>query len=171
MESMLEIIIVIAVIVGIIAGLHKPVKKKNQNFLYKSKTYFFTKTEAAFYRSLVDAVSDKYIIFSKVRLADLIEPNYNQNNKIYYSAFNQISRKHVDFILVDKNNLKISSAIELDGKSHFRSSTKKSDEIKNNAFKKAGLTLIRFRVKDSFDPDEIIERLNSELLLREMKNA
>ena len=134
-----------------------PSTKAEKEYEYKKKGYFFTKAESAFYRNLVKATEEHYIVLSKVRIADLIEPNYTPYTETYGKAFNKISRKHVDFVLIDKQKLMISAAIELDDSSHEKANRKKSDHIKNMAFKNAGLALFRIKKGTDFNSDKLKE--------------
>lgn len=151
----------------------EPQNKKNNDsnkfYNYRKNEYFFTRAESAFYRNLVKATEETHIVLSKVRIADLIEPAYTPYTKIYGSAFNKISRKHVDFVLINKNNLIIQAAIELDDSSHQRTDRQKSDRVKNEAFKNAGLALFRINKGTDFNPEKLKEILGIDRQLSNIK--
>ncbi|MBD5093028.1 MAG: DUF2726 domain-containing protein [Subdoligranulum sp.] len=95
---------------------------------YKSKTYFFTKNELYFYRKLLESTKEMDVtIFSKVRLADIIEPNVSSN--YWQAAFQKIMAKHVDFLICDSKVIRPLLVIELDDSSHQR-----ADRVARDAF-------------------------------------
>ncbi|WP_420554378.1 DUF2726 domain-containing protein [Neptuniibacter marinus] len=42
---------------------------------------------------------DKYRVFGKVCVADLIEPNPSKNRSEWQKAFNKVNAKHSDYII------------------------------------------------------------------------
>ena len=115
--------------------------------------------ELNFYRVLYQAINNEAIIFSKVRVADTITPTLPNNTKEWYAAFNKISAKHFDFIIVDDRNAKIIAAIELDDKSHNNKKRIERDKFLNKVCSDAGLPLYRFRASKSYSINEIRERI------------
>lgn len=103
---------------------------------YKKK-YLFTKNEFYFYKQLQKIAEEKNLIpLAKVRLADFIEVS---NKSEYMKYFAKIRSKHIDFLLLDKETLKIVVAIELDDNSH----SNEKDEFKNKLFEQINIPLIR----------------------------
>lgn len=103
---------------------------------YKKK-YLFTKNEFYFYKQLQKiAESKKLLPLAKVRLADFVEVN---NKAEYMKYFAKIRSKHIDFLLLDNETLKIVVAIELDDNSH----SNEKDEFKNKLFEQINIPLIR----------------------------
>lgn len=134
-------------------------KEERTKYKYQRKKNFLTKSEYAFFHALKLATEDTHHIIIKTRLADLIEADYPQNSREYMLAFNQISRKHIDYVLLNKSSLRVEHAIELDGKSHNKKSQKKNDEFKNSALRSCEIKLTRFEVGEKFDPIKILTRL------------
>jgi very-short-patch-repair endonuclease len=62
-----------------------------------------------------------------------------------------IACKHVDFVLVDAEDLHPVAAIELDDSSHQRADRIKRDALLNNLFAKAEFPLIRFPTAPNYD--------------------
>ncbi len=120
----------------------KPSSAKNFNFLYKRKQYFFTRSENDFFGLLQRTLEGRsVIVFPKVRVADVLESTSNDR-----AGFNRISQKHVDYLLVSLPNFQPIMAIELDGKSHGSEKQQKRDAVKDQAFKSAGVPLVRVPV-------------------------
>ncbi|MGN1202329.1 MAG: DUF2726 domain-containing protein, partial [Eubacterium sp.] len=62
----------------------------------------------------------------------------------FQKYFNKINRKHVDFALAKKENLRIEMIIELDDNSHDEEQ-KERDEFVNKVLEKTGYKVLRTR--------------------------
>ena len=121
---------------------------------YKSTQYLCTKTEQNFFKQLMRKLPlDKYYISSKVRLADLTIPINRKN----IALFNKVAKKHVDFVICNREDSSIVACIELDDSSHNSKSAKKRDSEKNIALTDANIAL--FRVKTSRNYSEKIHQI------------
>jgi Protein of unknown function (DUF2726) len=81
------------------------------------------------------------IVFPKVRVADVLKSTGDGR-----AGFNRISQKHVDYLLVSLPNFQPVMAIDLDGKSHGSQKQQARDAVKDQAFKSAGVPLVRVPV-------------------------
>ena len=127
--------------------------------LYELRPALLSDGELAFYRALLAAVSDRYLIAPKVRVADVLKVARTAPRKSYASAFNRIAMKHFDFVLCDPRTLAFIAAIELDDKSHHRGERVVRDEFLSDAAAAAKLTLHRFGAKAAYTVPEIREAL------------
>jgi len=66
------------------------------------------------------------------------------------TIFNQVSRKHLDFVITDTYG-KIMCIIELDDKYHSRTQAIKNDKFKDDIFEYIGVPLERFKVGNYYD--------------------
>ena len=80
----------------------KNAKVAGQEFSYQLRKALFTPSEIKFYRELEQAIGEQFIVFGKVRVADIITPEKGLSKSNWQSAFNKISAKHFDFVLCDK---------------------------------------------------------------------
>ena len=114
------------------------------------KDYIMTWTEKYFFNLLSEHIYwKKYMIFSKVRLADIAEVKNVYTNR-WFAVFNKIKSKHIDFVITD-DKWKILKCIELDDYSHNKK--KKWDEIKNIVLKIINIQLVRFKVGNDYNFD------------------
>lgn len=156
MTPFFEYIVIILIVINIILfAFAKSIKdKKRQRVIkYKRVPFFFSKAEKSFYDVLNLYLNEDYIIFAKVRLADVLIPEKPSKYALY-----KVLPKHVDFILCDKQHYRPIIAIELDDKSHYGN---KNDIFKNKAFESANIKLIRIKVKASYTKKDIEKILNS----------
>ena len=161
----ITILIIIIVTIALIALTVIPKKvaeaKGNENQLkYKRKESLFSDAELSFLGILDRAIPDEYRVFGKVRIADLIIP---EDNKNFLRAFNQISAKHVDYVICERASLKPVIVIELDDKSHNTKKSRKRDEFVNKAFLSANLKMIRFKAKTGYSQKEVEAQIENEL--------
>lgn len=155
---------------GLAAVLVVCLLKKGLRGIKRKETYIpcsslFTAAEQLFYGSLVRAVDDHFLIFGKVRIADVLTPDHRMNKSDWRRAFNRISSKHFDFVLCDRITQSIIAAVELDDRSHLLPSTMARDSFVNQICKESGLPLIRFRAASGYQVEvirsEIMNILNS----------
>ncbi|OKH44828.1 hypothetical protein NIES30_21600 [Phormidium tenue NIES-30] len=133
-----------------------------QTYTYSRQKSLFTKAELSFYRALQEATTDRYQVLGKVRVADVLKPQ-TENRSDWQRAFNKISAKHFDFVLCDRDSLKVLAAVELDDSSHQRVDRVKRDDFLNQAVKSAGLPLIRFPVQTTYDRDAVQDHISQTL--------
>lgn len=116
---------------------------KNYTTAYK-KEYLLTVNEKHQYwqiRRWADAKN--LIVFTKVRLADLISPRYNSNDN--KTLFWKIQAKHVDFVICDER-INVVCIIELQDNSHQR-----TDRIERDKFVREVLESCGYRVIQTFN--------------------
>lgn len=113
------------------------VEPEEEIYSFYRRKYLFTKNEFYFYKQLQKISEEKNLIpLAKVRLADFIEVS---NKSEYMKYFAKIRSKHIDFLLLDKEKLKIVVAIELDDNSH----SDEKDDFKNKLFEQINIPLVR----------------------------
>lgn len=125
-------------------------EKEEKTKKFTVKRFFFSQSERIFLTELTQQNNDTYFIFSKVRLEDVVEVRSDLSYKEKRIQRNYIKSKHVDFVLVDKQNSSIVALIELDGASHGQALQGKYDSIKNVAISDAGIRFYRVRVGEIF---------------------
>lgn len=113
---------------------------------YRLRQEFLSSAEAAFYRVLNEMVRDRLYVCPKVSLQDLFfvtRPNEN----VHY--FNKIYRKVVDFLLLGRDTLKPTLAIELDYPK--QAGHRQSDTFLAELFSTANLPLVHVTVQQTYD--------------------
>ena len=117
-----------------------------------------TAAEQKFYEALDAAIDGRFVILSKVRVADLLIVS-SANGTARYRVFRSIACKHVDFVLAEAENLHPIAAIELDDSSHQRADRRLRDQLLDDLFEKAAFPLLRFRTAATYNPRLIEERV------------
>lgn len=159
------LLLAVIVIVGI-AVFFVLVKAKggSRDYPYQLSKYLLSKAERSFYGVLVQAVGDSAIVFSKVRVGDVITPMKGLNRSEWQRAFNAISSKHFDFIVCDPGDCSVLLAVELDDSSHGSSKARKRDSLVNGACQSAGLPLLRIKAAKSYVVAELQRQVEEAIL-------
>lgn len=131
-----------------------PKEEGNKKLPYSQRDDFLSESEFSFYKVLIQAVSDRYVICPKVGLQDIFFVTVKDRSK-FTTYLNKINRKHVDFLICEKNTMKPFCAIELDDTSHQRKDRIARDTFINKLYEDAGLPLYRFANKSSYVLNEI----------------
>lgn len=151
------IFVIIVLILDIIINEKNKNIVKNEAIKYKKREYILTPTELKFYKELIKITDElNLVIFPKIRLADIFK-----HGEI--KEFNKIKSKHIDFLLCDKSNCRIRLAIELDDYMHNNSRAFKNDNFKNEIFKQTDLPLIRIKVNNIYNLEEIKQKIKESL--------
>jgi hypothetical protein len=117
-----------------------------------------TAAEQKFYQALDAAIDGRFLILSKVRIADLFIVT-SASRSARHRVFCSIACKHVDFVLAEAQNLRPVAAIELDDSSHQRADRLLRDQLLDELFEKAAFPLLRFRTAAKYSPRLIGERV------------
>jgi len=123
---------------------------------YRVRDDFLSPSEMSIFHILLTIVGEKVTICPKVRLADIFfvaQPNKN------LSFFNQISAKHIDYLLCKADSLTPILGIELDDSSHSRPERQERDGFIDQVFQDADLPLLRFPAKRTYLTEDIADTL------------
>jgi|WetSurMetagenome_2_1015567.scaffolds.fasta_scaffold120794_3 hypothetical protein len=162
----IAVVAVIAVVVAkpgllssLMGGGRKSEPAGSQVLPYVAKRYLFSRAENSFFQTLRQAVGDRYVIFAKVRLEDVIEVSHGAAN--YQTFRNRIKSRHLDFVLCDPKEFRPMAAIELDDRSHERSDRAGRDEFVDAALKAAGLPCIHIPAAYGYSPQDLLRQITA----------
>jgi hypothetical protein len=106
-----------------------------------------------FMAALEEAAGPRVRVFARVCAQDVLQPSAPARSRAWYTAFDRLAPKHFDFVLCDAGSLEVIAAVQLDDRHKVR------DGVLEAACAGAGLPLIRFRKRASYD----IARIRQEL--------
>lgn len=132
---------------------------------YKQLDCLFTPTEKKFLSVLDSIAGDQLRVFGKVRISDIITPDVNKYEKGsgWNWLFSQISQKHVDFVITDKE-LNLVCAVELNDPSHKRKDRKKRDQFVTDAFESANVPLVMINTEHDYLEQHIAETIANKVV-------
>lgn len=119
-----------------------------------------TLAEQTFWLALQQCLPEGILLFSKVRLADIVNVRKGLDAKKRFSYFNRISRKHIDFILCSEASLHPVLAIELDDTSHRRESVALNDKKKDDILKGAKIGILRIRARRKYNTADLKQKID-----------
>ncbi len=159
-------LILIALMKSKINSLQKEENKKiSEPMPYELVNSIFTKSEkTAFNIIKTFCEENNFLLFAKVRLADIAKIEKNNKNFTYW--FNKIRSKHVDYLICSIENCKPILAIELDDYTHNQKNRKERDIFVNEIYTKINLPILHIT---QLQENIIIEQINEILKLSDNK--
>jgi hypothetical protein len=124
---------------------------------YRRKDYLLSQAERSFFGVLSDAVNGRYLVFAKVRLADLVWlPKGTERRQTHV---NRVQSKHIDFLVCDHREVRPLLAIELDDASHGRPDRVTRDQFVDAALSAAGLPFLRVAARKAYNVAQVREQV------------
>jgi hypothetical protein len=136
-------------------------RRPNHPLAVAKRRFLLSRAEKSFYLVLCKCVPQSYVIFPKVRLADLLDAK--GSGRDYWACHNKLTAKHVDFVICDREWLEPRVAVELDDRSHERRDRQQRDEFVSAAMGAAGLALLRIRAQAAYNVGELQESVRRAL--------
>jgi hypothetical protein len=134
---------------------------------YERRGVLLSPAEIVFLRALTSAVREDWLVFSKVRLPDIIKVRAKTRKSQTWHS--RIQGKHLDFVLCDAETLEVKLAIELDDGTRARSAR---DRFVDVALTAAGLTLLHVRAQEKYETAVLRKDIEDALgILRKKKRA
>ncbi len=123
--------------------LKRALKANKDSYLPYEKTHsIMTPSEQKYFRQLEQQYAQNYYIFPQVKLDKLVKTTDQKN---FYTHWNKINKKSIDFVLVDKNTLETVQLIELNDFTHKQSRRADRDSFIAKVCENAGIA-IEFKV-------------------------
>lgn len=137
------------------------VKRKRRKKVppYRRRKYLCTNGEWHFCRKLREAVGNRFEVMMQVRVGSLLECRAEDWERLG----RRVSQKSFDFVLVRRGTSFAAAVIELDDKTHLLPARRARDKFLDDACRRAGLPLIRFRAAGRYDLQEIRESIRAAL--------
>lgn len=160
MDAPLALIGLIGLSVVILVAIWQNLRKKPPDYPYVRQDALFTPAEQVFFRVLDQALEPHWLIFGKVRLADIIKTQDGLDRSRQRGAFNKICAKHLDFVLCRADTLTVIGVIELDDRSHERPDRKARDHFVDQALLAAGVPILHVPVTRTYNISALRKQLH-----------
>jgi hypothetical protein len=161
------IFVIVAVVVLAILGALAPVIRRmlaagggKEGLPYEREEALFTAAERSFLGVLAQAVGERYAIFGKIRLADIVRPRCGLSQQQRYAALNRIISKHVDFVLCEPSSLQVVGVIELDDRSHQSERRRERDLFLDGALAAAGIPVLHVTAQRTYTVADIQRQIS-----------
>jgi hypothetical protein len=137
---------------------------------YERRGVLLSPAEINFLRTLQAAAREDWLIFSMVRLADIIK--VRPRTRKFQTWNMRIQGKHLDFVLCDTETLDIKLAIELEQQPTSFLDRGQRDRFVNTALAAAGVPLLRVKVQEKYETSVLRKDLEDVMgILRKKKRA
>lgn len=161
--SWLFLILIVLLMLAVIAIKLKQSAVQTEGYPYTKKQVLFSPAERSFLGVLDQAIGEEYLVFGKVRVADIVEPQRSLDKSKRQKAFNRISAKHFDFVLCAKGDLAVVCAIELNDQSHQQRKRQDRDAFLVGLCQAISLPLIQMPAQRTYSVPEIRAKVLSTL--------
>lgn len=155
----LIIVIVIVIVLYVANKVLVPWLERRRPLPYKKRDDFLSAAELSFYRTLCVFLENRAVICPKVFVREIVSVD-KVTGKEYWTYFNQIAKKHVDFVLCDTQTMQVVCAVELDDQSHLAPSTQKRDALVNSVFAAAKIPLFHITARSGYSANDFVDILN-----------
>jgi uncharacterized protein DUF2726 len=136
---------------------------------YERRGGLLSPAEINFLRTLQLAAREDWLIFSLVRLTDVLK--VRPKTRKYQSWNNRLLGKPLDFVLCDIETLDVKLAIELEEGPPTREQARR-DRFVNVALAAAGVPLLRVKVQEKYETAALRKDIEDALgILRKKKRA
>ena len=160
MELILFAMISLIVIVALLAS------RLNDNsfpFPFDRKSTVFTPAEKNFQNLVEQALGNKYRVINRVKLADIVTIRNGVSSRASQTAVANADNKYLDFVICDRDSMKLLGAIDLVDNSGKGYKVKK-DWFVSGTLEAAAIPHIRIKVKANYTLEEIRACINNRLL-------
>lgn len=166
MSNWIILILILMMVSFAVAWIKKKAGKGFADFPYQSKEVLCSSAERSFLDVLDKIVGNRYRVFAKVRLADIVDIKRGLSTSARKKAFNRIVRKHIAFIVCNANDLSIIGAIELIDKTHRGKGRQERDQFLYKTLEAAGIPVIRIKAQSAYSINEITGIIDSGFNIR-----
>jgi hypothetical protein len=160
MELILFALITLVVIVAVLAS------RLNDNsfpFPFDSKQAIFTPAEKNFQNLVEQALGAKYRVLNRVRLSDVVTIRNGVSSRASQSAAKSAESKYLDFVICERNTMKLLGAIDLVD-TQGRGYKIKKDWFVSGSLEAASVPHLRIKIKANYTLEEIRSCIHTRLL-------
>lgn len=131
----------------------------HRRYPYQAAPSLFSAAELRFLQVLEKSITRKHKVYAKVRIADIVQVRSGLSGSRFFSAFNAIACKHVDYVICERATGEIAAVIELDDRSHDRPERQNRDAFVDAVMHASGLPILHIPVQKRYN----VQALKSEL--------
>ena len=126
---------------------------------YEAKANLMSPAEMDFYHQIKVIVDDLFVVFPKVRIADVLKVRPGVPLVLKWEK--KINCENVDFVLCDPNDLSIKVIIEMSYPDHSKEEKGQRDSFVDQAFEDARVPLIRIMNQRDYPGEKILAAIQN----------
>lgn len=164
MGGLLVVVLVIALLMVMFLK-YRGLSGREAILHYRKAEALLTPAERSFFGVLSQSVGKDFLIFAKVRVADVLAIDRGISKSNHQIALNRITSKHFDFVLCSPKDLSILCVIELNDGSHGQRRRQDRDAFLESACKAAMLPLVMVPARASYSPYDLAGQIAQALTI------
>lgn len=153
--NFLFVVVLVIVVAVIVAILKRKQPSEDIGLSFDSRDTLFSPAERSFLGVLEQVLDNRYRVFGKVRLGDIIKTAKGLSKSIRATSQNKINQKHVDFVICNAADLAVIGVVELDDQSHAREDRADRDTFVDQALASAKVPVVHFSAKKGYALHEV----------------
>lgn len=149
MNIVVVVVVAAVIFLCVLVALKSKLPAKEAELSFDSTGPLFTQAERSFLGVLEQILGNRYRVFGKVRLGDLVKAKGLSKSQ-RTTASNKVRQKHVDFVICSATDLAVIGAVELDDQSHGREDRSTRDAFVDQALATAKIPIAHFSAKKGY---------------------
>ena len=150
--------------------LPETVPEDTENFPYARGRTLLTPEEQSFFLVLTQALADRYNVFAKVKLTEILKVRSGVSEKRLEAERGKIWDEYVDFVVCDKEDSSILGVVELDETTHQPDGRRRRNATVDHALSSAGIPVVYAPVREDYAIDDIRIEMSRSLFLQWKEN-
>ncbi len=130
---------------------------------FEKRRFFFTAKQRAFYQALQQSIGDKYIVFSRVSMAEVIRTSHGLSKKKRAAYVQKLQGVQVPFVLCEATSLVIVAGVMLDEQVQPDEQALMERNFITQVFNVTGLPLVCFDAKNTYDVKLMAKSLHRQI--------
>jgi len=164
-SAIIPIIVIAFIALAIIIILIQSPGESKPHLLYEKNFSILSAMERSFLKVLEPMLGDKYLIYAKVRLVDIIKIRPKPDHELSAETMAKINNTTVSFVLCNTWDHSIAGIIDLANKTRTTSDDDMPDDFIDNAALEAELPLVRVPSRLQYNPEDISDILAKKIEL------
>lgn len=133
---------------------------------YEPEPAFVSGRQRALLGLLEPALEDRYRVFCKIRLADVVRPVYATSLKRPRLPGGRLESECLDFVICEKKGFKILGVVQIDGEDQTDTGRRRSESTVDRVLAAAGIPVVHLAGAEHLDSEEVRIEISRKLFLK-----
>ena len=138
---------------------------ESPDYPYIRETTLLTAYEQSLLDALNRVLGDRYSVFAKVGLANILSTDPELPDRALGSARERIERENVDFVICERDGTDILGVIQLDPYTHQPDGRRRHETFIDTSLKAAGVPVVEMPIKDTYSEQELRIEITRSMVL------
>lgn|GEM_PF-6760249 len=143
----------------------KEPQPESPDFPYIREPNLLTAYEQSLLSALMRVLDERYLVFAKVGLANILSTDPELPDRALGSARERIERENVDFVICEKDGCGILGVIQLDPYTHQPDGRRRHETFIDMALKAAGVPVVGMPIKEKYSEQELRIEITRSMVL------